>query len=43
MPDLFEQNGYYHNSQTSPVSGDFSVTDFFIEFSAPLLEGVTFA
>jgi outer membrane receptor protein involved in Fe transport len=43
VPDLFEQNGYYHESQTSPVSGDFSVTDFFIEFSAPLLEGVTLA
>ena len=43
VPDLFEQNGYYHSSQTSPVSGEFSVMDFFIEFSAPLLEGVTLA
>ena len=43
IPDAFEQAGYYFNSQTSPVSGDFSVTEFFVEFSAPLLQGVTFA
>ena len=42
VPDLFEQNGYYHNSQTSPVAGEFSVADFFIEFSAPLIAGAAF-
>jgi len=43
VPDAFEQAGYYFNSQTSPVSGDFSVNDFFVEVSLPLLAGVTFA
>ncbi len=43
IPDAFEQAGYYFDRQTSPVSGDFSVSEFFIEFSAPLLQGVTFA
>jgi len=43
LPDAFEQAGYYFNSQTSAVSGDFSVSEFFIEFSAPLVQGATFA
>jgi len=43
VPDAFEQAGYYFNSQTSAVLGDFSVNEFFVEFSAPLLEGVTMA
>jgi len=43
VPDAFEQAGYYFNSQTSAVSGDFSVSEFFIEASLPLLQGVTLA
>ena len=43
IPDAFEQAGFYINSQTSPVSGDYSVTELFVELSAPLLEGVTLA
>jgi len=43
VPDAFEQAGYYFNSQTSPISGDFSVNDFFVEVSLPLLADVTLA
>jgi iron complex outermembrane receptor protein len=43
VPDDFEQAGYYFNSQTSAVSGDFSVAELFFEFSAPLIEGAKFA
>ena len=43
VPDEFEQAGFYFNSQTSPVIGTYSVTEFFAEVSAPILEGVTLA
>jgi iron complex outermembrane recepter protein len=43
VPDPFEQAGYYFNSQTSPVSGDYSVGEFFVEVSMPILQGVTMA
>jgi iron complex outermembrane recepter protein len=41
IPDAFEEAGYYFNAQTSPISGELSVTEYFVEFSAPLLSGVT--
>ena len=44
IPDAFEQAGYYFaETPTAAVFGDFSVTELFIEFSAPLLQGVTLA
>jgi len=43
IPDAFEQAGYYFAAQTSAVSGEYSVSEFFIEFSAPLIAGATFA
>lgn len=41
-PDFFEQAGFYFNSQTSPVSGEYDVTEFFIEGSVPVLADVPF-
>ncbi|MGH8168133.1 MAG: TonB-dependent receptor domain-containing protein, partial [Woeseiaceae bacterium] len=43
IPDAFEQAGFYFNSQTSAISGDYSVTEFFVETSVPLLAEVAFA
>lgn len=43
IPDAFEQAGYYFNSQTSAVTGDFSVAELFIETSLPIVQGATFA
>ncbi|MEM8682896.1 MAG: TonB-dependent receptor [Pseudomonadota bacterium] len=37
IPDAFEQAGFYFNSQTSAIAGDYSVDEAFIEISAPLL------
>ena len=42
-PDAFEQAGYYFLDQTSPVRGDYDVTELFIEASMPLLADVRFA
>lgn len=42
-PDAFEQAGYYFNSQTSPVLGEYSVSEFYAELSAPLLADLPFA
>jgi outer membrane receptor protein involved in Fe transport len=41
IPDAFEEAGYYFETQTSPIVGELSVTEVFVEFSAPLLSGVT--
>ncbi|MFQ5549537.1 MAG: TonB-dependent receptor domain-containing protein [Woeseia sp.] len=41
IPDAFEEAGYYFNSQTSPIVGELSVKEIFVEISAPLLSGVT--
>jgi len=41
-PDLFEQAGFYFNAQTSPVQGDYDVTEFFVETSVPVLAEVPF-
>jgi len=43
IPDAFEQAGYYFNSQTSPVVGEYSVAEWFVEVSMPILQGVTLA
>ncbi|HWM29752.1 MAG TPA: TonB-dependent receptor [Woeseiaceae bacterium] len=43
IPDAFEQAGFYFNSQTSAISGEYSVTEFFVETSVPLLAEVAFA
>ncbi|MFQ6006871.1 MAG: TonB-dependent receptor domain-containing protein, partial [Woeseia sp.] len=44
IPDAFEQAGYYFAEVPTPaVFGDFSVTELFVEFSAPLVQGATFA
>jgi iron complex outermembrane receptor protein len=41
IPDAFEEAGYFFNSQTSPIIGELSVTELFVEFSAPIVSGVT--
>ncbi len=37
IPDAFEQAGFFFNSQTSPNTGDFDVSEIFVEASLPLL------
>lgn len=43
IPDAFEQAGFYFNSQTSPVTGDYSVKEVFVETSLPLIADAPFA
>lgn len=45
IPDAFDQAGYYHpfDTPTAPISGDFSVSEIFVEISAPLIADATFA
>ncbi|MGH7129433.1 MAG: TonB-dependent receptor domain-containing protein, partial [Planctomycetaceae bacterium] len=43
IPDVFEQAGFYFNSQTSPVTGDYSVNEFFVETSLPVIADRPFA
>ena len=43
VPDAFEQAGFYFNSQTSAISGEYSVRELFVETSMPLLADIAFA